>query len=341
MRRGYTILGPQTVQELHDPLRDFAYDVLVGLSEVPKRLSSKYFYDDRGSRFFQQIMSVPEYYPTDCEKEILEQHADAIVAPFVDAPLNLVDLGAGDGAKTLILLEALERAGADFIYAPIDISEGAMKSLVATVRERMPAVRIEGLVSEYNDGVRYLGRDQGRTNLVLFLGSNIGNFNRVQARAFLRRLWSSLREGDHAFVGFDLKKDIEILLAAYNDSNGVTAEFNLNLLHRMNRELGANFDVSSFRHYGTYNVFSGAMESYLVSLEAQVVRVEALEQSFAFDAWEPIHTEYSYKYLRSDVELLAADTGFAIVERFEDQRRWFLDTLWRVERRHQSPEPRE
>lgn len=341
MTSGYTVLGPQIVEALHDPLRDFAYDTLVGLSEIPKRLSSKYFYDDRGSRFFQRIMAVPEYYPTSCEKEILERHADAIVAPFLDGPLNLVDLGAGDGAKTMILLEALRRAGADFTYAPIDISEGAMKHLVATIRERMPGVRVEGLVSEYNDGVHYLGRDRGRKNLVLFLGSNIGNFNRVQARAFLRRLWSSLQEGDHLFIGFDLKKDIEILLAAYNDPSGVTADFNLNLLHRMNRELGADFDVESFRHYGTYNVFSGAMESYLVSLEPQVVRIDALEQSFAFDAWEPIHTEYSYKYLRSDIESLASDTGFEIVERFEDERRWFLDALWRVERGHRAPEPRE
>jgi dimethylhistidine N-methyltransferase len=341
MTSGYTVLGPQIVESLHDPLRDFAYDVLVGLSEVPKRLSSKYFYDDRGSRYFQQIMTLPEYYPTDSEKQILERHADAIVAPVLAGPINLVDLGAGDGAKTMIVLEALRRAGADFTYVPIDISEGAMKQLVRKVHERLPDVHVAGLVSEYNDGVHYLGRGQGRTNLVLFLGSNIGNFNRVQARAFLRRLWSSLREGDHALVGFDLKKDIEILLAAYNDPKGVTADFNLNLLLRMNRELGADFDVSSFRHYGTYNVFSGAMESYLVSLEPQVVRIDALEQSFAFDAWEPIHTEYSYKYLRSDVESLAADTGFAIVERFEDDRRWFLDALWRVERGHRAPEPRE
>jgi dimethylhistidine N-methyltransferase len=342
MSVGYQVLGPQAVHDLHDPAREFAYDVLVGLSERHKRMSSKYFYDDAGSQYFQRIMDLPEYYPTDCEAEILRSHASALTSRIAESgPFNVVDLGAGDGKKTLIVLDHLRRAGADFVYVPIDISEGAMRQLVATIRAQMPDVRVEGLVCEYQDGVRYLGEAQGgRQNLVLFLGSNIGNFNAVQARAFLRRLWSSLGHGDYAVVGFDLKKDIEVLLAAYNDRDGVTAAFNLNLLHRMNRELGANFDVKSFRHYGTYNVFSGAMESYLVSLEPQVVRVDALEQSFAFDAWEPMHTEYSYKYLRSDLDALARDTGFELVDRFEDARGFFTDALWRVVKTVRTPEPR-
>ena len=342
MSAGYQVLGPQAVHDLHDPTRDFAYDVLVGLSERPKRLSSKYFYDDTGSHYFQKIMDFPEYYPTDCEAEILRSHAEALTAQVAGGgPFNVVDLGAGDGKKTLILLEHLRQAGADFVYVPIDISEGAMRELVASVRAKMPGIRVNGLVCEYADGVRYLGQEQNeRANLVLFLGSNIGNFNAVQARAFLRRLWSSLSDGDFAVVGFDLKKDIEVLLAAYNDKDGVTAAFNLNLLRRMNSELGADFDLNGFRHYGTYNVFSGAMESYLVSLEPQVVRVDALEQSFAFDAWEPVHTEYSYKYLRSDVEALARDTGFECVGRFEDARGWFADALWRVVKTSRTPRPR-
>lgn len=341
MSLGYSVLGPQILKDLHDPARDFAYDVLVGLSERPKRIASKYFYDDEGSRHFQRIMSLPQYYPTSCETEILERNAERIVAPLLDdGPFNLVDLGAGDGKKTMILLEALRRMGADFTFVPIDISEGAMKQLVATISQRMPDISVEGLVSEYADGVHHLARTYcDRRNLVLFLGSNIGNFNAVQARAFLRRLWSSLREDDYALIGFDLKKDIEVLLAAYNDPQGVTAAFNLNLLERMNRELGADFDVNHFRHFGTYNVFSGAMESYLVSLEPQVVHIDALEMAFAFDAWEPVHTEYSYKYLRSDVERLAAGTGFEIVEQFEDARGWFQDALWRVARPGDLPEP--
>ncbi len=343
MNVGYKILGAQIVRELHDPVREFAYDVLIGLSERPKRISSKYFYDDAGSEHFRQIMKLPEYYLTDCETEILKAKASTILAPMLHAarPFNVVDLGAGDGKKTMILLEHLRAAGADFTYVPIDISEGAMRQLIGTIRARMPEVRVEGLVCEYADGVRYLGREHAdRSSLVLFLGSNIGNFNAINARAFMRRLWSALREGDWALVGFDLKKDIEVLLAAYNDQKGVTAAFNLNLLVRMNRELGANFDVRAFRHFGTYNVFSGAMESYLVSLEPQVVRVEALEQSFAFDAWEPLHTEYSYKYLRSDVDALAHYTGFSCEERLLDGREFFLDGLFRVVKAPPVPEPR-
>ena len=145
--------------------------------------------------------------------------------------------------------------------------------------------------------------------------------------------------GDYALVGFDLKKDIEVLLAAYNDKSGVTSAFNLNLLERINRELGGDFDVSTFRHFGTYNVFSGAMESYLVSLVPQVVTIAALELSFAFDAWEPIHTEYSYKYLRSDITRLAAGSGFSVQRDFEDERGWFVDSLWRAEHTIAAPTP--
>lgn len=342
MSNGYTILGPEELRDLHDPMRDFAYDVLVGLSEKPKRLGSKYFYDDEGSRLFQKIMSLPEYYPTECEAEILTARAVEIVSPLASGgPFNLVDLGAGDGEKTRILIEALRAKGADFTYVPIDISEAAMESLVGALKEEMPDVLVEGLVCEYAEGVHYLGQQPaGRRNLVLFLGSNIGNFNRVQANAFLRRLWSSLRTDDYVLVGFDLKKDIEALLGAYNDRKGVTRAFNLNLLHRINRELGADFDVEQFRHFGTYNVFSGAMESYLVSLVPQIVRVDALQLSFSFDAWEPVHTEYSYKYLRSDIERLAYDTGFSVQGRFEDERGWFVDSLWRVERAIDVPAPR-
>ncbi len=339
---GYTVLGPEIIEDLHDPLRDFAYDVLVGLSEIPKRLSSRYFYDDTGSAHFRRIMELEEYYPTTVEEEILRASAQQILAPLVDGgPFNLVDLGAGDGKKTFILIDELRAMGADFTFVPIDISEGAMRQLVGSMRERAPDVRVEGLVCEYADGVHHLGRaPNGQRNLVLFLGSNIGNFNRVQSRAFLRRLWNSLGAGDYALIGFDLKKDIEVLLAAYNDREGATSDFNLNLLHRINRELGADFVVEQFRHFGTYNVFSGAMESYLVSLIPQVVRVGALDLSFSFDAWEPLHTEYSYKYLRSDIVRLAADTGFTVREQFEDQRGWFVDSLWRVERASATPVPR-
>ncbi len=333
MKPGYRVLDAASASELHDAQGDFALDVLMSLSEQPKRLSSMYFYDDRGSELFRQITELEEYYPTNCESEILERYAAEIVGCVHGASFNLVDLGAGDGKKTLLLLQHLAELKADVRYVPIDISEGAMVGLVDMVRAEIPEMEVAGLVTEYANGVRWLGVEHAdRVNLVLFLGSNIGNFDRAHARAFLRRLWNALRPGDYALIGFDLKKDIEILLHAYNDSQGVTAEFNLNLLARINRELGGNFDLSKWRHFGTYDVFTGAMMSYLVSLSSQRVEVAALSLSFEFDAWEPILTEYSYKYLRSDIEHLAADTGFVIEASYSDSRDYFVDSVWRVDK---------
>ena len=327
----YRVLDAAVVGRLHDAERELALDVLAGLSERPKRLSSKYFYDDVGSQYFRQIMQLDEYYLTGCELEILERHGADIAGRVGSQPLNVVDLGAGDGAKTRVLLRHLVARGADFMYTPIDISEGAMATLERAIRRDLPAVSMRGLVSEYSQGLRWLEvNEPDRSNLVLFLGSNIGNFNRSQARAFLRRLWNDLRDGDLVLIGFDLKKEIDILLAAYNDSEGVTAAFNLNLLSRLNRELGADFDLQYWRHFGTYNVFSGAMESYLVSLISQRVVIPALSLEFGFDEWEPIHTEYSYKYLPSEIAALARDTGFGVDVDYRDSRGYFTDSLWRV-----------
>ncbi len=330
MSDGYRILTPAELAAGRH-VRDFALETLVGLSQEPKRLPSRYIYDDVGSELFQRICDLPEYYPTRCEHEILERHKRQILALTGEAPLNLVDLGAGDGRKTRVLLEHFTAEGKDFRYVPIDISEGAMKTLVEKVRAQTPAVRTDGIVSEYFEGIAWLGdTSPDRRNLVLFLGSNIGNFGRGQARAMLLRLWEAAKDGDLLLIGFDLKKDIEILLDAYNDPAGVTAAFNKNLLQRINSELGGEFDLERFRHFSTYNVFSGAMESYLVSLEEQTVYIDALHASFSFESWEPIHTEYSYKYLLSDVESLAAHAGFSIEANLFDEKGWFLDSIWRV-----------
>lgn len=308
----------------------FAEDVLVGLSEHPKRLPSQYYYDDEGSRLFQRITELDDYYPTRVELKILQSHAEEIAAPFAGRAVNLVDLGAGDGHKTAAVLDALRRGGADVCYVPIDVSEGAMRSVIEIIGGQFPDLPIAGLVSEYLTGLRWLAQQDDRQNLVLFLGSNIGNFDKPRARAFLRRLWNALNDDDAALVGFDLKKDIEVLLRAYNDTEGVTAAFNLNLLHRINRELQGDFEVERFRHFGTYNVFSGAMESYLVSLEPQAVRIGALQREFRFDAWEPIHTEYSYKYLDRDIDGLARDAHFETVAKFYDPDHWFCSALLRT-----------
>lgn len=309
---------------------ELAYEVLVGLSSSPKRLPSRYFYDDRGSELFQEIMGVPEYYLTNAEDEILQRHAGDIITAMGDTPFDLVDLGAGDGAKTAHLLRYAAERNLPMTYVPVDISEGAMKGLVDSVAERFESIETLGLVGEYAGSLRWMAQNRSeRPKLVCFLGSNIGNFNKAQARGFLSRIWAHSNKADRLLVGFDLKKDIELLLKAYNDPKGVTAAFNLNLLTRLNRELDANFDLSQFRHYGTYEVSTGAMESYLVSLKPQTVRVGFLQREFTFKEWEPVHTEYSYKYLRSDIDALARDSGFAVAHRFEDTRGYFVDDVWK------------
>jgi L-histidine Nalpha-methyltransferase len=327
--QAYRILSPTDLP--NQPLTEFAAVVLEGLSEIPKRLSSRYLYDDRGSELFREIMDLEEYYPTRCEAEILSVHGREIARTFQSEELNLVDLGAGDGVKTLQLLGSLADQRVDVRYVPIDISEGAMADLTARITQAMPDVSVAGLVAEYTSALHWLtAQGDGRRNFVLFLGSNIGNFNKAQARTFLRRLWSVLNEDDYVLIGFDLKKDIDRLLDAYNDAKGVTAQFNLNLLTRINRELGGHFDATKFRHYSTYDVFSGAMESYLVSMQEQTVAVDALNTEFAFLPWEPVHTEYSYKYLESDIADLANATGFAIDGMFSDDNGWFCGSLWKV-----------
>lgn len=308
----------------------FALDVLVGLSDSRKTLPSKYMYDEEGSRLFTRITNLPEYYLTECEQETLERNRGRIAEYVADSPFNLVELGSGDGRKTRILIEHFLDRDMDFRYVPIDISQSAMEELMTHLRGEYPSLSVEGLVSDYFAGLKWLTNRHQRKNLVLFLGSNIGNFDSGRSRFFLRHLWNSLRDGDNLLIGFDYKKDIELLEAAYNDKQGVTAEFNLNLLRRINRELGGQFDVSKFRHFGTYDVFSGAMESYLVSLEQQEVFIEAIGRSFTFGPWEPIHTEYSYKYLESDVDKLARDTGFAVREHLYDSRKYFIDSIWEV-----------
>ena len=333
--RGYEVIDEDAAAEATS-VDELAYAVLVGLSSRPKSLPSRYFYDDAGSVLFTKIMEAEEYYLTDCEDEILRSRATELASLF-DRSFDLVDLGAGDGAKTMHILRATDEQKSPVTYMPVDISESAMEGLVERVRRETPGVNVHGLVGEYTKALKWIATHRlDRPKLVLFLGSNIGNMNGAQARGFLSRIWTHMNPEDRLLVGFDLKKSIELLLNAYNDHDGITAAFNLNLLTRLNRELGANFDISRFRHYGTYEVQDGAMHSYLVSRERQSVHIASLQRTFHFKAWEPIHVEYSYKYLLSDLDSLAEDSGYEIANRFTDHRKWFVDDLWRPRK---TPKP--
>ncbi|MFQ5606611.1 MAG: L-histidine N(alpha)-methyltransferase [Candidatus Zixiibacteriota bacterium] len=330
MSGSYKILDPRDFADSYDARHSFALEVLVGLSDSVKSLPSKYLYDTRGSELFTRITNLPEYYLTDCESEVLRTYASEIATLVQGAPFNLVELGAGTGAKTKILLEDFHKRKLDFQYVPIDISEGAMKELIEDTGSAFSKTKVNGLVADYFNGLKWLNNQNQRRNVVLFLGSSIGNFANSEAKFFLRNVWNCLSDGDVALIGFDLKKDIETLLWAYNDSKGVTAEFNLNLLKRINAELGGQFDVTKFRHYGTYNVFTGAMESFLVSMVEQKVYIDMIGRSFGFREWEPIRTEYSFKFLESDISALASDTGFDVERMLTDSQRYFIDSVWKV-----------
>jgi dimethylhistidine N-methyltransferase len=308
----------------------FRNDVLTGLSKSHKEISSKYFYDAKGSDLFNQITRHPDYYLTQCEVEILHSCKYQLANLFGDEEFNLVELGPGEGIKTQILIEAFLEKRLAFSYMPIDISKMYLKKIMDDFNRKLPDLSLSVINSDYFKGLEWLKANSSRRNLVLFLGSSIGNFDLANAENFLVHLWETLNDGDCVFIGFDLKKNIETLIKAYDDTDGITRAFNLNLLQRMNNELGADFDLTQFFHYPTYNVNMGAMESYLVSRVNQVVTLDGLSQTFLFAPYEPIYVECSYKYHSAQLGMLAKVTGFDVVDMFYDEKNYFVDALWRV-----------
>lgn len=310
-------------------VRELALHVADGLSRTPKALSSMYFYDDAGSRLFQQIMELPEYYPTRTEFAIFREHGAALAAalsPSAGQEFTLVELGAGDGAKTKLLLRELLRTGRAFTYAPVDISAGAMTGLVDALQHELPELRVAPVVANYASALTQL-RTRPGGKAVLFLGSNIGNFNPAERLDFLRQLAAPLAPADRLLIGFDLQKDPRRIRAAYDDAQGVTAAFNLNLLTRLNRELEADFDLAHWQHYTDYNPVNGAVRSFLVSTRAQQVRIAALDKTVYFAAWEVIHTENSYKFTLPQIEEMAAEAGVRVVTSFTDAAADFADVV--------------
>lgn len=310
----------------------FAADVFEGLSATPKFLSSKYFYDDEGSRLFQEIMKLPEYYLTRSEFEIFSSQTQEIYEAFADenANFDLVELGAGDGTKTAVLIEYFIQQNRHFSYIPIDISAEALKSLDQNFRQKFPDLSIRAEVGDYFERLESLKNISEKPKVILFLGSNIGNFNREESVVFFKKLAAVMNESDALFIGFDLQKDPRTILRAYDDADGVTAAFNLNLLRRINRELGANFDLSKFSHYAGYRPNECAARSFLISREDQTVRIEQLNCSFHFKQWEPIFMEISQKYSFEMIEEMANESGFRVARNFLDAQKFYCDSLWKL-----------
>ncbi|MGC2235728.1 MAG: L-histidine N(alpha)-methyltransferase [Pyrinomonadaceae bacterium] len=310
----------------------FAEDVLQGLSSAPKFLSSKYFYDDEGSRLFQEIMKLPEYYLTRAEFEIFERQTPSIFEAFAENcnEFDLIELGAGDGTKTAVLVNYFLKQNVDFTYSPIDISQEALDILSAKFKSEFPRLSMNAKTGDYFRILETLKSESNRRRILLFLGSNIGNFSREQSLDFFKKLCGVMNKNDLLFVGFDLQKDPRIILKAYDDARGVTAEFNLNLLRRINRELGANFDLKKFSHYAVYRPTECAARSFLISREEQSIFVETLNQTFHFKAWEPIFMEISQKYNLEMIKELAKTSGFQVSQSFFDENKYFVDSLWQV-----------
>lgn len=312
---------------IQNPNTLFGEEVKMGLTAFPKTLPSKYFYNAEGSRIFQQIMDLEEYYLTKCEYEILQAQKAQILA-CLPLAFDLVELGAGDGLKTKILLHYFLENHLHFDYIPIDISSDILYELKNSLLAEMPNLSVKPLHDDYFGALQKISSFAEKPKVVLFLGSNIGNFTIHEATHFLTKLRHSLNKGDFLLLGVDLVKSPEIILKAYSDSKGITANFNYNLLQRINEELGGTFDVAKFLHYATYHPQTGETKSYLISKEAQNIWIEHLHLSIHFEAWESIYTEVSQKFTLPQMAQMATHAGFEIKQHFFDSHQYFTNTLW-------------
>jgi len=308
-----------------------AREILDGLKSPQKYISSKFFYDEQGSRIFQDIMEMPEYYLTNCEAEIFETHKTEITSRFCNSccTVDLVELGAGDGMKTRILISELLKREVKFRYIPVDISEEAVVQLAGAMKQQFPDLSLEPRIGDYFHMIGDLSRVYPNRKVVMFLGSNLGNFNIDQSISFLSQLNQVMSDDDLLFIGLDLKKDPEVIRKAYNDPHGHTREFNLNLLRRMNRELGANFDTEGFSHSPSYDPGTGVAKSTLVSNVDQEVHLTGPDETISFTKGDVLLTEMSQKYDLDMINSLASSAGFEVIHNFFDKSRYFVNSLWK------------
>ena len=307
--------------EIHSQFRE---DVAVGLQCAQKTIPPKYFYDYQGSLLFEQICQQPEYYLTRTEATILREHA----ADIVDIVGNsaLVELGSGSAVKTRLLFDEYQRRGMAIQYVPIDISASMLEESAKNLMAAYSRLQIDALATDYWHGLAALPNSQ--TRLVLFLGSNLGNFTLIEQAQLFAQLERTLHRGDYFLLGLDLRKPITVLEPAYNDAAGVTAAFNLNLLHRLNRELTASFDLSTFAHLAFYNPHDHQIEMHLQSAIEQEVTIADLQLRAAFRLGETIHTEISRKFDAEEIRRQLAGYGFTPSAQWRDEREWFLVSLF-------------
>lgn len=300
-------LGRDSQQELVD-------DVRAGLTQTPKTLPPRWFYDERGCELFEAITELPEYYQTRTEKEILERHAAEIVARTRSA--SIVELGAGSCTKSRVLITAAKGMGSLWTFVPFDISETTIRRAASELAEEFSALTVYCVAGEFDQHLAQIPRFG--TQLIVFLGSTIGNFDPRETERFLSEIRAMMQPGDHFLMGIDLVKDEAAMVAAYNDASGVTADFNLNLLTRLNRELAADFDVSGFEHVALWNAAQSRMEMHLRSLRDQTVSIPAAGLTVSFAAGELMRTETCTKYTRASVEAMLGGAGMDVTAWYQD-----------------------
>jgi len=304
----------------------FARDVRSGLSRAPRSVPCCWFYDDEGSRLFDRICDLPEYYLTRCEREILEAHAADILGR-AGRPRTLVELGCGSAAKTGLLLDVLAREPGPMRYVAVDIACEALRDASLRLLERYPGLEVRALATEYHEGLDRIHEHSQPPRLFLWMGSNVGNFHRAEAADFLGEVRECMADSDALLLGVDMRKDAAVLRSAYNDAEGVTARFNLNVLDRINQHLGGDFDRDAFDHRADWNDADGRIEMYLVSRKRQRVAIRGLDLDVELEAGERIHTENSYKYSQEELGALSAGCGLRLAHQWTDARGWFTVNL--------------
>jgi dimethylhistidine N-methyltransferase len=314
----------QTTMSVDRSTSTFLEEVLTGLERPQKTLPCKYFYDDRGSQLFEELCTLDEYYPTRTELGIMEAHVD-LMARALGPKVRLVELGAGSGRKTRLLIDALDEPAA---YLPVEISQAALDGCARRMREAFPSLEVLPVCADYTREVALAQPDSAyESTAAYFPGSTIGNFEPPKARGFLERIAALVGDGGGLLIGVDLQKDPKVLERAYNDARGITAAFNLNLLEHINREFGADFDLDSFHHRAIWNDDHGRIEMHLVSRREQTVNLTS--EAINFAEGEFITTEYSYKYTPDSFESLALQAGFEAKQMWTDNREWF--SVWYLE----------
>jgi len=299
---------------------DIVEDVRIGLLSAPRSLPPKYFYDKRGSQLFEQICDTPEYYPTRTEEKLLSRHSEEIIAQV--KPAEIMELGSGNAQKTRRLFDACEQIEHICTYAPLDVCETMLENTSEQLQSEYDWLNVYPLLGDYHAGLQHLPETQG-TRLYVFLGGTIGNFYPEQAQDFIKEIKATMQPGDYLLLGADRVKENHLLDAAYNDEQGITAEFNLNLLHVLNRELKADFNPEYFEHRAKFNSVHNRIEMYLLCTQDHIVRLQKLNEEIIFHQGDSILTEVSHKFTSDGLEELLQESGLNICRHYEPDNQYF------------------